>query len=73
VNDSPILVFLLALALLVCATTITYAEGEGKMIPVGDPFVDFDLPAHDDTVVRSADLAGKPFLLFFYPKADTPG
>jgi peroxiredoxin Q/BCP len=43
------------------------------MIPVGDPFVDFDLPAHDGTAVGSADLAGQPFLLFFYPKADTPG
>jgi len=72
-KDSPILVFLLALALLLCAATITYAEGEGKMIPVGDPFVDFDLPADNGTVVRSTDLAGRPFLLFFYPKADTPG
>lgn len=72
-NDSPIPVFLIALALLLCAATFTHAEGEGKMIPVGDPFVGFDLPAHDGTVVGSADLAGRPFLLFFYPKADTPG
>ena len=70
---SPILVLLIVLALLLCAATITHAEGEGKMIPVGDPFVDFDLPAHDGTAVRSADLAGRPFLLFFFPKADTPG
>jgi cytochrome oxidase Cu insertion factor (SCO1/SenC/PrrC family) len=67
---SPILI---TLALMACAATIAHAEGEGEMIPVGKPFVDFDLPAHDGTIVRSADLAGRPWLLFFYPKADTPG
>jgi hypothetical protein len=64
---------LMTLTLVALAATSARAEGEGKMIPVGDPFVDFDLPAHDGTAVRSADLAGRPFLLFFYPKADTPG
>ena len=34
--------------------------------------VEFELEAHDGTTVRSADLTGRPFLLFFYPKADTP-
>jgi cytochrome oxidase Cu insertion factor (SCO1/SenC/PrrC family) len=64
---------LITLTLMACAATTAHAEGEGEMIPVGKPFVDFDLPAHDGTIVRSADLAGQPFLLFFYPKADTPG
>ena len=64
---------LMALILVAWAATTARAEGEGEMIPVGDPFVDFDLPAHDGTTVGSADLAGRPFLLFFYPKADTPG
>jgi len=49
-----------------------YAGG-GEMIPVGQPFVDFELEAEDGTVVSSADLEGRPFLLFFYPKASTPG
>jgi cytochrome oxidase Cu insertion factor (SCO1/SenC/PrrC family) len=61
----------LALALLAVAT-IGFAEGE-KMIAVGDPFIDFELEAHDGTTVSRADLEGRPFLLFFYPKADTPG
>ena len=43
------------------------------MIPVGEPFVDFELEAQDGTTVSSADLEGRPFLLFFYPKASTPG
>ena len=47
--------------------------GGGKMIAVGEPFVDFELEAQDGTTVSSADLEGRPFLLFFYPKASTPG
>lgn len=43
------------------------------MLHAGDHFVEFELEAHDGTTVRSADLAGGPYLLFFYPKADTPG
>ena len=58
---------------LLAAATAPFAEGEEKMIPVGEPFVDFELEAHDGTTVSSVDLEGRPFLLFFYPKADTPG
>jgi cytochrome oxidase Cu insertion factor (SCO1/SenC/PrrC family) len=58
--------------LLTCAA-IGHAEGDGEMIPIGEPFVDFELKAHDGTTVSSSDLEGHPFLLFFYPKASTPG
>ena len=54
-------------------TPIVHAGGEEEMLAVGSPFVEFELEAHDGTTVSSADLVGKPFLLFFYPKADTPG
>jgi peroxiredoxin Q/BCP len=43
------------------------------MLAAGSPFVEFELPADDGTTVRSSDLAGRAFLLFYYPKADTPG
>lgn len=43
------------------------------MIAAGDAFAEFELPAHDGTTVSSADLKGSPYLLFFYPKAGTPG
>jgi peroxiredoxin Q/BCP len=43
------------------------------MIAVGESFVDFELDAHDGTRVSRSDLEGRTFLLFFYPKADTPG
>lgn len=34
---------------------------------------DFTLPAHDGTSVKLSDLRGQRVILFFYPKADTPG
>ena len=34
---------------------------------------DFDVLAHDGSRVKLADLLGKRVLLWFYPKADTPG
>jgi thioredoxin-dependent peroxiredoxin len=33
----------------------------------------FSLPASGGRKVSSKDLAGTPYLLYFYPKADTPG
>ena len=39
----------------------------------GDPAPDFTLPASFGRTVSLAALKGKPFLLYFYPKADTPG
>jgi len=59
--------------MLAMLTSIGHTEGDEKMISVPEPFVDFVLEAHDGTTVSSADLDGHPFLLFFYPKADTPG
>jgi peroxiredoxin Q/BCP len=43
------------------------------MLEEGSRFADFELIAHDGTVVSSADLEGQPYLIYFYPKAGTPG
>ncbi len=40
---------------------------------IGDAVPDFDLPASSGRRVRLAELRGKPFVLYFYPKADTSG
>lgn len=41
---------------------------------VGDQAPDFNLPASTGGTVSLADFAGKmPLVLYFYPKADTPG
>lgn len=34
---------------------------------------DFTAVAHDGSTVRLADLRGRPVVLYFYPKDDTPG
>jgi peroxiredoxin Q/BCP len=40
----------------------------------GDPVPDFELPAHDGQPVRlSEELSRGPVVLFFYPRAMTPG
>jgi peroxiredoxin Q/BCP len=43
------------------------------MLSVGDTAPDFDVAAQDGSRVKLSDLAGKYVLLWFYPKADTPG
>ncbi len=43
------------------------------MLQVGTPAPGFTARAHDGKTVRLADLAGKNVILWFYPKADTPG
>jgi peroxiredoxin Q/BCP len=39
----------------------------------GDTAPEFSMPATGGRTVSLADYAGKPFILYFYPKADTPG
>lgn len=39
----------------------------------GDPAPDFTMPASGGRMVSLAALRGRPFVLYFYPKADTPG
>jgi peroxiredoxin Q/BCP len=43
------------------------------MLNIGDTAPDFALPAHDGSTVRLSDYRDKKVVLWFYPKADTPG
>ena len=43
------------------------------MLTAGDPAPDFTAVNHHGDLVRSTELRGRPVLLWFYPKADTPG
>jgi thioredoxin-dependent peroxiredoxin len=43
------------------------------MIEEGAAAPDFTLPDHDGNPVSLADFAGRTLVLYFYPKADTPG
>ena len=42
-------------------------------ITEGSAAPDFTLPASNGRTVSLSGLHGKPFVLYFYPKADTPG
>ena len=42
-------------------------------ITEGRPAPAFDMATADGGRVSSAALSGKPYVLYFYPKADTPG
>lgn len=44
-----------------------------RMLAAGTAAPDFTVQAHDGSTVRLADLRGKKVVLWFYPKADTPG
>jgi peroxiredoxin Q/BCP len=43
------------------------------MITAGSTAPDFRLKTDDGTEVALADLRGKRVLIFFFPKANTPG
>jgi peroxiredoxin Q/BCP len=42
-------------------------------VEAGDKAPDFEMPASGNRAVSLKALRGKPFVLYFYPKADTPG
>jgi len=44
-----------------------------ELVELGAKAPDFSLPRDGGEVVRLADFAGRPVVLFFYPKASTPG
>jgi peroxiredoxin Q/BCP len=47
--------------------------GGARMLHVGDPAPDFTVVDHTGKTVHLASLRGKKVVLWFYPKADTPG
>jgi peroxiredoxin Q/BCP len=46
---------------------------ETTMPAVGETAPDFELPDQDGTTTTLSALRGKKVVLYFYPKADTPG
>jgi peroxiredoxin Q/BCP len=43
------------------------------MIEQGQAAPDFELPDQDGRAVKLSDFRGQPVVIYFYPKADTPG
>ena len=47
--------------------------GPKSMLKTGEAAPDFEATDHHNETVRLRDLRGKKVVLWFYPKADTPG
>jgi len=43
------------------------------MLKIGDKAPDFALPSDSGKAVSLSDFKGSTLVLFFFPKADTPG
>jgi len=54
-------------------TKPTKVNAVGKAVSEGDKAPAFSLPDESGKAVSSTSLAGKPYVLYFYPKDDTPG
>jgi thioredoxin-dependent peroxiredoxin len=44
-----------------------------RMLNAGDKAPDFSVPDHTGTTRRLSDYRGRNVVLWFYPRADTPG
>lgn len=42
-------------------------------IAIGKPVPDIELPATGEQTIKLSDFHGRPVVLYFYPKASTPG
>lgn len=48
-------------------------RGRGSMLRPGDKAPEFRARTHDGRTIALEDLRGQHVILWFYPKADTPG
>ncbi len=63
----------LTLAVVLWRTTLAPAADPDRLLKEGDAFPAWSLRDQTGTTVTSQSLAGKTYLLWFYPKAQTPG
>jgi len=52
---------------------MNFLSERGPMVEVGQPAPDFELPDQNGEPVRLSGLRGQKVVVYFYPKADTPG
>jgi thioredoxin-dependent peroxiredoxin len=55
------------------AVVVILSSMTSQMPAVGDAAPDFELPNQEGQPVRLSDFRGKRTVIYFYPKADTPG
>ncbi|HMI90893.1 MAG TPA: redoxin domain-containing protein, partial [Polyangiales bacterium] len=54
-------------------TSAAPASAESKLIAPGAPAPDLVMHAHTGETVQLSKLRGRPIVVYFYPKDDTPG
>jgi peroxiredoxin Q/BCP len=54
-------------------STAAATPAAGSLLAVGSDIPDLTAPAQDGKLVRLRELKGKPVVIYFYPKDDTPG
>ena len=64
---------LLIVLVALLGSSIASVADASPLLNVGDPFPTWSLRDQTGAVVTSQSLAGKPYLLWYYPKAQTPG
>ena len=57
----------------VAASSNISAEKPGELLALGSPLPAVTATAHTGETVRMQELKGKPVIVYFYPKDDTPG
>ena len=50
-----------------------FFKKKAKLLQPGTPAPDFQVTDHEGNTVRLSDWTGKRVLLWWYPKASTPG
>ena len=70
---NPRLLTTATLALLAACASSSTAKGPDAPLPVGSALPDINGTDQNGQPVRLKTLQGKPLLVFFYPKAGTPG
>jgi peroxiredoxin Q/BCP len=43
------------------------------MLNEGDPSPNFELQDDTEKIIRLKDFRGRPLVIYFFPRADTPG
>ncbi len=56
-----------------CSSPKPPAAAPSEPLAAGTMAPEFEAPAHDGTTVKLTALRGRPVVLYFYPKDDTPG
>lgn len=60
-------------ALAACDHSSSSTAAPAQELAVGQPAPDFTAKAHDGTEIHLSALKGKPVVLYFYPRDETPG